>query len=293
MSGDVFGNGMLLSEHIELVAAFDHRDIFIDPNPARRGPGRAPAPVRPAALELAGLRQDQDLQGRRRVLAHGQVDPAQRRDPAAAGGRRGKPHSHRADPCHPEVQDRPVVVRRHRHLPAGDRRERRRGRRPRQRCAARHRRGGARQGDRRGRQPRRHATRAHRVRRSRRPHRHRLHRQLGRRQHLRPGGQHQDRRGAGRAHGPAAAGGPQHAAGADDRGRRRGLAAQQLPAGLGPEPGRAPQRARARRLFPADAHAGGARPDRAPARGAAVRHRAAGARARGRAASRGRSWRCC
>ncbi len=33
MSGDVFGNGMLCSEHIRLVAAFDHRDIFIDPNP--------------------------------------------------------------------------------------------------------------------------------------------------------------------------------------------------------------------------------------------------------------------
>ena len=33
MSGDVFGNGMLLSEHIQLVAAFDHRDIFIDPSP--------------------------------------------------------------------------------------------------------------------------------------------------------------------------------------------------------------------------------------------------------------------
>jgi glutamate dehydrogenase len=33
MSGDVFGNGMLLSEHIRLVAAFDHRDIFLDPNP--------------------------------------------------------------------------------------------------------------------------------------------------------------------------------------------------------------------------------------------------------------------
>lgn len=33
MSGDVFGNGMLLSEHIKLVAAFDHRDIFLDPNP--------------------------------------------------------------------------------------------------------------------------------------------------------------------------------------------------------------------------------------------------------------------
>ena len=33
MSGDVFGNGMLLSEGIRLVAAFDHRDIFIDPDP--------------------------------------------------------------------------------------------------------------------------------------------------------------------------------------------------------------------------------------------------------------------
>ncbi|MDB5474259.1 MAG: NAD-glutamate dehydrogenase, partial [Devosia sp.] len=33
MSGDVFGNGMLLSPQIRLVAAFDHRDIFIDPNP--------------------------------------------------------------------------------------------------------------------------------------------------------------------------------------------------------------------------------------------------------------------
>jgi glutamate dehydrogenase len=33
MSGDVFGNGMLLSEHICLVAAFDHRHIFIDPHP--------------------------------------------------------------------------------------------------------------------------------------------------------------------------------------------------------------------------------------------------------------------
>ncbi|MFC4470749.1 NAD-glutamate dehydrogenase [Streptomyces xiangluensis] len=33
MSGDVFGNGMLLSEHIRLVAAFDHRHIVIDPDP--------------------------------------------------------------------------------------------------------------------------------------------------------------------------------------------------------------------------------------------------------------------
>lgn len=33
MSGDVFGNGMLLSRHIRLVAAFDHRHIFVDPTP--------------------------------------------------------------------------------------------------------------------------------------------------------------------------------------------------------------------------------------------------------------------
>jgi glutamate dehydrogenase len=34
MSGDVFGNGMLLSKNIQLVAAFNHLHIFIDPNPS-------------------------------------------------------------------------------------------------------------------------------------------------------------------------------------------------------------------------------------------------------------------
>jgi glutamate dehydrogenase len=33
MSGDVFGNGMLLSSHLKLVAAFDHRHVFLDPDP--------------------------------------------------------------------------------------------------------------------------------------------------------------------------------------------------------------------------------------------------------------------
>ncbi len=33
MSGDVFGNGMLLSDKIRLLAAFDHRDILLDPDP--------------------------------------------------------------------------------------------------------------------------------------------------------------------------------------------------------------------------------------------------------------------
>ncbi len=90
MSGDVFGNGMLLSEQIKLVAAFDHRDIFIDPNPDRaksfaerkrmfalprsswqdydkklisKGGGVFPRsaksiPLTPEIRELAGLKQD-------------------------------------------------------------------------------------------------------------------------------------------------------------------------------------------------------------------------------------------
>ena len=81
MSGDVFGNGMLLSEHIRLVAAFDHRHIFLDPTP---DPAdllrRAPAAVRPAALaRWADYDTHADLGRRRRLPAHRQVDPGQRR----------------------------------------------------------------------------------------------------------------------------------------------------------------------------------------------------------------------
>ena len=61
MSGDVFGNGMLLSKHIRLLAAFDHRHIFLDPNPdAATSWRRAQSPFRAAALELGGLRQVAD-----------------------------------------------------------------------------------------------------------------------------------------------------------------------------------------------------------------------------------------
>src|SRR5439155_1374339 len=49
MSGDVFGNGMLLSQHIKLVAAFDHRHIFIDPDP-----DPATAPMTASALMPRG-----------------------------------------------------------------------------------------------------------------------------------------------------------------------------------------------------------------------------------------------
>ena len=61
MSGDVFGNGMLLSEHIRLVAAFDHRHIFLDPDPdagRRRTPsaaGCSTCPARPGPTTTATL----------------------------------------------------------------------------------------------------------------------------------------------------------------------------------------------------------------------------------------------
>ena len=88
MSGDVFGNGMLLSQHIKLLAAFDHRHIFIDPD-AQPGDElrRAQAAVRPAALVVDGLRQVAAVGGRRRLRPRRQVDRALGRGAAGAGHR--------------------------------------------------------------------------------------------------------------------------------------------------------------------------------------------------------------
>ena len=78
MSGDVFGNGMLLSQmHASCVAAFDHRHIFLDPDPdVATQLGRAQAPVRPAALD-AGRTTTSELisQGRRRLSARDEAIP--------------------------------------------------------------------------------------------------------------------------------------------------------------------------------------------------------------------------
>jgi glutamate dehydrogenase len=54
MSGDVFGNGMLLSDKIRLVAAYDHRHVFIDPDP----PAAAGFAERKRLFELAGSSWD-------------------------------------------------------------------------------------------------------------------------------------------------------------------------------------------------------------------------------------------
>ena len=65
MSGDVFGNGLLRSEKTRLVAAFDHRDIFLDPNPdaavsfeERRACTTCPVPLaglQPRAISAGGV----------------------------------------------------------------------------------------------------------------------------------------------------------------------------------------------------------------------------------------------
>ena len=77
MSGDVFGNGMLLSRHIRLVAAFDHRHVFLDPDP---DPERSFA-ERARLFDLPGsVWADYDASlisaGRRRLPADGEVGPA-------------------------------------------------------------------------------------------------------------------------------------------------------------------------------------------------------------------------
>ena len=81
MSGDVFGNGMLLSEHIRLVAAFDHRHVFVDPTPDA-------AASFAERRRLFGLPRSSwadydrvaDQRRRRGVAADGEVDPGLRAD---------------------------------------------------------------------------------------------------------------------------------------------------------------------------------------------------------------------
>ncbi len=169
MSGDVFGNGMLLSRHIRLVAAFDHRHIFLDPTPdAERSFAERERLFKLPRSSWA----DYDA---RLISAGGGVYPRSAKSIAHhAGGEGGagdpgrRADAHRAGQRDPQGAGRPDLQRRHRHLRQGGGRDPRPGRRPRQRCAARQRPRAALQGVRRGRQPRLHAARPHRVRTGRR-----------------------------------------------------------------------------------------------------------------------------
>ena len=107
MSGDVFGNGMLLSKHIRLVAAFDHRHVFVDPDPdpACGYAERAPA-VRAPPLLVGRLRPDRDQPRRRGVAAHREGGADRAGDPGGArAGRTGHlAQPARADPGRPAAR---------------------------------------------------------------------------------------------------------------------------------------------------------------------------------------------
>ena len=167
MSGDVFGNGMLLSQHIRLVAAFDHRHVFIDPNPdAAAGFAERRRLFDKPRSSWADYDTTLDLRGWRGVAENGKIDRHHRPDP---GGHRAGAGDHRviarrADPVRIAGLGRPAVERGDRHLRQGVHRvEWRRGGQG-ERCRARRWKRTARQGDRRRRQPRRHPVGPDRVR---------------------------------------------------------------------------------------------------------------------------------
>ena len=242
MSGDVFGNGMLLSR----------------PDPARRRlrpPARLhrPRPRTPAAsfaerkrlFELARLlvgrlRPRADLRGRRRLAAHARSrSRCRRRRAPRSGSRTSALAPDRPDPRDPARAGRPAVERRHRHGRQGLRRDRRRRAGPlvatrsastRATCAA-------------GSSARAATSASRSARASSSPrggglHQRRLHRQLRRRRLLRPRGQPED---PARARGQRAASSTR--AERDEllrgghRRRRRARPLRLVPAGADPRPG--------------------------------------------------------
>ena len=84
MSGDVFGNGLIYSNNLKLIAAFDHRHVFIDPDPDPGGQLRGTqTALRAPALELGRLQPRADQQGRRRFQARPQAHRIESRNPRA------------------------------------------------------------------------------------------------------------------------------------------------------------------------------------------------------------------
>ena len=120
MSGDVFGNGLLQSPHVKLVAAFDHRHIFIDPDPD-------PAVSYAERRRLFELPRSSWANYDTTLLSTGggvfprtlKIDLAQRRGVQAAWHRPDHIHTQRVDVDHPARAGRRVVERRHRHVRQG------------------------------------------------------------------------------------------------------------------------------------------------------------------------------
>ena len=166
MSGDVFGNGMLLSKAIKLVAAFDHRHIFLDPDPD-------PAKSWKERKRMFDLpRSTWDDYDKSLISKGGGVFPrSQKSIPLSAEVRAML--GIEEEEVEPADADQRRSCRRQVDLLwfggigtyiKAQEREPCRGRRSRQRRDPRQRRRPARQGDRRGRQPRHHPGRPDRVR---------------------------------------------------------------------------------------------------------------------------------
>ncbi len=178
MAGDVFGNGMLQSPHIRLVAAFNHQHIFIDPNPD------AASSFRERARLFKLPRSSWEDYSRELISKGGGIyaraaknlnSVARGASPVAAAG---ADDAERGDQGDPQAGRRSPLERRHRHLRQGERREPRRRRRPRQRRGARRCARPALQGRRRRRQSRADAARPRGIRAPRRAAEHGFHRQL-------------------------------------------------------------------------------------------------------------------
>ena len=207
MSGDVFGNGMLLSQTLKLVAAFDHRHIFLDPDPD-------PAASWDERARLFALpRSSWADYDRALISAGGGVFPRSLKAiPLSPAIQRGARASRRTA-LDPETLIRAILkspvdllwfggIGTYVKAAAREQRDRRRSRQ--RRASASTATEVRAQGDRRGRQPGLHPGRPHRVRagrrgRARRPDQHRFHRQFGRRRLLGQRGQHQDRARRGQA----------------------------------------------------------------------------------------------
>ena len=294
--GDVFGNGMLMSPHIRLLAAFDHRHIFIDPDPdAARSYEERKRLFQLPRSSWADYDRALISAGRRRVRARRQVDPGLAADGAGSSASPVEQVSPaeliQAILLKAEVElllfggiGTFVKARTESHADVGDR-----ANDALRVDAAELRAKVIGEGANLAHDP----ARPHRVRAAdgRRPAQHRLHRQLGGRRLLGPRGQHQDPARRGGARGQARPGRRRRRAAArDDRRGRRPGAARQLPA----DPGDLGDPALGAHLL--DRHGAASsrswsgsgrldRGDRGPAR-----RRDARRRARGRAsASRGRS----
>ena len=116
MSGDVFGNGMLRESTTRLLAAFDHRDIFIDPDP---DPAAAFAERKRLFALPRSSWQDYD---KTLISAGGGVYPRSSKEIRLQPGgaeivrRGGSRDAAGIDEGDPEGAGRSVVLRRHRHL---------------------------------------------------------------------------------------------------------------------------------------------------------------------------------